>query len=83
MFGIRNISADYDQILKNSFDRELAWFETEFDFLFSRHFNCSKSDITLAQELIANLKETLKPYDMNHLVTEFLDKLKSRYPEFF
>lgn len=81
------LSLNFEKLLKNTVMEDLDWFMDEFNTLFENKSDFTSYEINLANQLLSLLKKdfsclSLEP-NLQELLTQTLDKIGNRFPEFF
>lgn len=81
------LSLNFEKLLKNTVMEDLDWFMDEFNTLFENKSDFTSYEINLANQLLGLLKKdfsclSLEP-NLQELLTQTLDKIGNRFPEFF
>jgi hypothetical protein len=82
-----NLKFDDQNLIKKEFTQKLIWFEEEFDMIFkNKTHNYTKNDLTLANEILDKLSETINEYRNEKLLFDLvstLNNIEKKHPEFF
>jgi hypothetical protein len=82
-----NLKFDDQNFIKKEFTQKLNWFEEEFDMIFkNKTHNYTKNDLTLANEILDKLSETINENRNEKLLFDLvttLNNIEKKHPEFF
>jgi len=82
-----NLKFDDQNLIKKEFTQKLGWFEEEFDMIFkNKTHNYTKNDLSLANEILDKLSETINEYRNEKLLFDLvstLNNIEKKHPEFF
>ena len=80
------LTINFESILTQSIEKDLVWFENEFDCIFGCKRELTTHDKILGDIILEKLTEVLKAYHNDQLLGSFLNSIyniRKKYPQFF
>ncbi|MFX1302210.1 MAG: hypothetical protein ACFE9X_02510 [Promethearchaeota archaeon] len=81
-----NTNHNYEKILQDNLKDELQWLENEFMFQFKNKKKKTKEDITLGNQILNNIIDSIKAdnsEEVLNLLAITLNRIEHDFPEFF
>lgn len=77
---------DFERILQDNLKAELEWLEEEFEMFFKNKKEVSKEDISLGNQILDNVIDSIKANndeELLNLLAITLNKIEHDFPDFF